>query len=75
MHLVASLTLVLKKETKLLKKVNLKVIRAIAASSLPPLLIQFIKDLDAYITKLLKSINKIIKAIVLIYYLLLYISL
>ena len=39
MRLVASLTLAPKRETKLWKKANLKAVRAIAASSLPPLLV------------------------------------
>ena len=39
MRLVASLTLALKRETKLWKKANLEVIKAIVASFFPPLLI------------------------------------
>ena len=75
MCLVASLTLAPKKETKLQKKVNLEVIKAIVASPLSPLLIQFTKNLDAYIIKLLEIINKIIKDIVLMRRLSPYISL
>ena len=39
MRLVASLTLAPKRETKLWKKADLEVARAIVASSLPPLLV------------------------------------